>query len=96
MNNKIFKLSPASVLLGIKKVPWILGRYAFPVVIFLIALDLVLGVVVIYNYIFLVKVEQLQITESPSAFKSDIYKEILKEWQSRDQRLQNNKIPGAF
>jgi len=96
MNKKSFKFSLPSILAGIKKIPWILGRCAFSVVLILIAIDLILGVMLVYNYIFAVEASQPQTTESPSTFKSDIYKGILKEWQVRDQKLQNNQFQGVF
>ena len=96
IKNKNLKSSMLALLAGVKKTPWILGKRAFSVVIILIILSVILSVFVFYKYIYLEKISQPMITDSPSTFKKDIYQEILKDWQLRDQQLQNVKVPNAF
>ncbi len=100
MDNKKIKLSLSCVFNNtfgcIKKIPWILGRNAFVVILFLVILDILFGVLIFYNYIFLVRTSQPRITESPSAFKTNVYQEVLREWETREQNLQNIKPPANF
>lgn len=100
MDNKKLKLSPSCIFnntLGcIKKVPWILGRYAFFVILLLAVLDILFGILIFYNYISLARTSNPRITESPSTFKVDIYQEIIEDWQIRGQKLQNGEAPSAF
>ncbi len=96
MKGKISKTTLISILKNFKRIPWILGKYAFFVVLLLIVLDLIFGVWVFYNYVFLIKETRPQITESPSMFQKGAYQQILENWQLRDQKLQNKNLPESF
>ena len=96
IKNKNPKISISAILGIIKKIPWILGKHAFMVVLLLIILSIVFGVSVFYKYIYSVKISQPNIADSPSTFKSNIYQEILKDWEARDQKLQNGEVPNTF
>lgn len=96
---KNLKVSAPMFLPGVKKIPWILGRHAFLAIIILIALASLFGAFVSYKYIYLVKINQPHIIESPSKFKYDDYQKILESWQLREgklQRLLNGKAPSSF
>jgi len=90
------KISLSFISSNIKKIPWFLGRYAFVAILILIAIDMILGAVLFYKYIYLVEKNQPQVTESPATFKKDVYQEILKDWQERSQKLQSQESPRAF
>jgi hypothetical protein len=86
-NNNNLVLFIPNMLNWVKKAPWLLGRHAFVIVLMLIMLDLIFGAVVFYKYIFLVEASQSEITQNYSGFKKDTYQEILKIWETRDQRV---------
>jgi len=100
MQDKKIRLSISCTLnntLGcIKKIPWILGKHAFIVILSLVILSALFGVLLFYNCIFLVRISNPRITESSATFKTDIYQGILKDWQTRDQNLQNIQTPTNF
>ena len=70
------------------KIPWRLASHAFLIVLILVLLDLLLGILLFYNYVLLVKVEEPKITGETIVFKSNTYQEVLKEWQLKKQEFQ--------
>lgn len=71
-----------------KKIPWMLAKYAFVVVLMLILIDIILGGLLLYKCVVLVKLESLQSDKNPLEFKEDVYKEILEQWKTEEQKLQ--------
>ena len=92
---KLKKLLP-SILATIKKLPWFLGKYAFWFILLLIVADVLFGVAIFYNYIFLVKMEEPEIAESPATFKEDVYQQIINNWQLRSQKLESGQNRDFF
>jgi hypothetical protein len=66
---------------GIKRFLWNLGLNAFSVILLLILIDLILGGIVFYKYVFLAEQEQPNITGSILKFDDKIYKEVLQDLQ---------------
>lgn len=84
------------VFSAVKKIPWFLGRHAFLVILILIAIDLILGALTFYKYVHLIKASQPQSLESQTIFKDGVYREILKDWENREHKLQNGNAPNSF
>lgn len=78
------------LLLNIKKIPWILGKYAFLFILIFILLDIVFGEFLFYRYVFLVKNEEPQILSIPAKFRDDTYKSVLQYWQEREESLKDS------
>ena len=65
-------------------------------IVFLFLVVLALGAFVFYRYDVLVKVSQPKTAGETVQFEKELYQQILKEWQARDQKLQNNKFQSIF
>ncbi len=72
---------------NIKKIPWILGQYAFLFILIFILLDILFGGFLFYHYVFSVKNAEPQITSVPAKFKNDVYQSVLNSWQNREESL---------
>lgn len=91
MNSIFNKLNiPGIETEKIKKIPWILGFYAFPIILILILLDLILGEFLLYKYAILVKKEEPKIIGSTLKFEYNAYQKILEEWQTREQKFEES------
>jgi len=55
-------------------------------VAFLFLIVLALGALIFYRYDILVKASQPKITAEAVQFEEELYRQILKEWQTRDER----------
>ena len=66
-----------------------MGKFAFTVVLFLILVDLIFGITVLYNYVFSGNYPTQQTEKSAPIFTASVYREVVKELQVRDQHLQN-------
>ncbi|OGZ70587.1 MAG: hypothetical protein A3F47_01440 [Candidatus Staskawiczbacteria bacterium RIFCSPHIGHO2_12_FULL_38_11] len=73
-----------------KKIPWILGRYAFLFILIFILLDLLFGGFLFYRYLFLVKNKEPQITSIQAKFKEETYQSVLSSWQAREESFNNS------
>ena len=68
----------------IKKTFWILGLYAFWVILFFIFINFILGGFVFYKYVFLAESEEPKITETILKFNVGAYQNVMKEIQARE------------
>lgn len=72
----------------IKKIPWILGSYAFSIILILVLLDLILGEFLLYKYALSIKTEEPKIVENTLKFEYNGYQKVLEEWQIREQEFE--------
>lgn len=84
---KIFNIKPGKI----KKIPWFLGLNAFWIILFLIFIELVAGAFLFYKYAFLAVRYEPKIIDSDFKFKSNIYQSVLKEWQEKNQKFEEEK-----
>ena len=85
------KLNRAGIEMGkIKKIPWILGSYAFSIILILILLDLILGEFLLYKYVILVEIEKPKIVGNTLKFEYSAYQKVLEEWQTREQKFKES------
>ncbi len=78
-----------ALLYQVKKIPWILGKYAFLFILIFILLDMLFGGFLLYRYVLLVKNEAPQISSIPAKFRDDLYQSVLKSWQDREDTLKS-------
>ena len=71
-----------------KRIFWILGMHAFSVILIVILLELFLGGLLFYKYVFLAGSKEPEITNHSFQFNEGVYQEILEQWQERDLMLQ--------
>jgi len=71
-----------------KKILWIVGRHAFLTVLILIFLDVILGGLLFYKYIYLAEKESPAINASVFQFDENSYQKVLTQWESRNKDLQ--------
>ena len=76
----------------IKKIPWILGSYAFSIILILILLDLILGEFLLYKYAILVKNEEPKVVGNTLRFEYNAYQKVLEEWQTREQKFEESTV----
>ena len=84
--NTIHKRSGAlsgAALQILKKIPWILGRHAFSLMILCILLDVAFGGFLLYQNVWLPALGQSEITVTPVAFKDDIYQLVAKRLSAK-------------
>jgi len=70
----------------LKKLPIIIGENAFLISLLFILLSLILGGLVLYNYIRLTQKVEIQIIKEPVKFQFQTYEEVLKIWQEREEK----------
>ncbi len=70
---------------GTKKILWILGSRAFWVILFFIFIDLILGGLVFYKYVFLAEKEKPAISQKIIKFDEKTYQEVLIKLQTKEQ-----------
>ena len=58
-----------------------------PAIMFLLLVVLALGALIFYRYDILVEFSEPKISGQTVQFKKDLYREILKEWQTREKRF---------
>lgn len=66
----------------------ILGQHDFLVFLFLFSLSLIIGMIIFYNYSFLVQRKEIKVTEGVFRFKQEDYSTILKIWEERNENFQ--------
>ncbi len=76
---------PSIKIDNIKKISYLVGRYAFLIIIFLILLSLIFGSWVFYQYVFSAQVQKPSVTDGTSQFKYNKYQEVIKNWQTKQQ-----------
>lgn len=84
--NKIFK-GIEIALSGSKKILWAIGKRAFLGVLVLILLDMLLGVMLFYKYVYLAENKVAQINGESLQFNDGVYQKVLNQWQARDEKL---------
>jgi hypothetical protein len=77
----------------IKKTIWILGLHAFPLILFLVFVDLVLGSFIFYNYVLLAEKGEPKVTENILRFDNKTYQDVLTELQARQKSNQESPAP---
>jgi len=73
------KLSKIVDLEKIKKIPWVLGFYAFPIILILFLINLIFGEFLLYKYVISTNNEEPKITENTLKFEYNVYQKVLKE-----------------
>ena len=63
----------------IKKIPLIVGRNAFLFILIFILIDILLGELLLYQYIFAVKVDEPKMVTTDTTFKEGVYQSVLRE-----------------
>lgn len=76
----------------IKKIPWILGSFAFSVILLFVLFDLILGEFLFYKYVILVKKEEPVVVESFVKFEHKAYLKIMAERQIKEQKFNDPTI----
>lgn len=94
---KLFTKSPYNFkeLLGlyikkIKKIPWILGKNVFLCILIFILIDMLIGGFLLYRYVFLIGVKELNIASTSNKFDENIYQSVLKQMEKRKNTLINS------
>jgi len=76
----------------IKKTPWVLGFYAFPIILIFFLINLILGEFLLYKYVISVKNKELEITENTLKFEYDAYQKVLEEWQKIEEKFKEPTV----
>lgn len=69
-----------------KKLPWVLGRRAFFVIIVFSFLSVLFGVFLFYVYVVGPSSKEPEVFESPVRFRQDLYYKILNQWEIDSQK----------
>src|SRR3989344_3646355 len=70
----------------LKKIPWILGRHAFLVILVLIVCAIMGGIFLFYTYV--VSAKTSPVAGETVKFKYNTYQNVLKEWQLKEQKFE--------
>lgn len=70
-----------------KKLPKILGEWAFLVFLIFLFVVFIFGGIIFYKYDILIQRTNPQITETPLHFKEKTYENVLKIWQEKEVRF---------
>lgn len=73
---------------GAKRILWVIGKHAFITVLVLILLDVILGGLVFYKYMYLAQKKEIGVNNIPFQFKENVYQKVLDQWKERDQKFQ--------
>ena len=76
----------------LKKLPIFLAEHLFGLFLILILFALILGGGFFYKYSILTEQELLEPIEKPLKFKTKVYKEVLQEWQDREQKFKQTDL----
>ena len=66
-----------------KKIPWILARHAFLVVIAVVLVEILLGELLFYHYVVSVKKKEPEVFALPVSFQEDAYYSVVRALQER-------------
>ena len=69
------------------RLPRTLGKWAFLTFLGFLAIALILGGLVFFQYGFLAQKKEPQVEERPAQFKEQTYEAVLKIWQEREKRF---------
>ena len=82
----VFNLDSIKSMPGeIKKMIWFLGMHAFIVILFLVLIDIILGGIIFYNYVFLAEQKTPQTHGNALKFDNKTYQEVIEKLQSIEQ-----------
>lgn len=73
-----------------KKLPWVLGRHAFLVILVLVLLGFVISAILFYNYVTLIEAKDPQDSSASARFNSGAYQKILKTWEANQKTTQDS------
>ncbi len=85
-----FRKSLESLKINAKKSLWSLGKDAFLLILIFILTDILLGELLFYKYVFLVKNQEPKIASSVTRFKKGTYDAVIKEWQDKENIFKNS------
>jgi hypothetical protein len=95
MNLSKSSLSYQNILNGLKNsaknIVWFLAQGAFFFILIFILLEILLGEFLFYQYVFLAKTKEPEVTTLPVRFKKEIYQSVVKEWESRENAFNATK-----
>lgn len=74
----------------IKRIPQFLGENAFIFILIFILIEVILGELIFYKYIFSAKIHEPQTTDSLIEFRENIYQSVLREQQKRKEMFENS------
>ncbi|MBZ9572051.1 hypothetical protein KJA15_01780 [Patescibacteria group bacterium] len=74
-----------------KKIPEIIKEHIFLSFFVLFFLVLISGGFIFYKYSFLAEKVKPQVTEEPLRFEESLFRDILKEWESREKRFKGTE-----
>ncbi len=83
----------------IKKIPWLLARHAFVVLLFLILCDVFVGEYMLYQYAILPRTQSSQDQVSPVVFKENIWQAVSARRDAASQRVKGfdpSLVPNPF
>jgi len=69
----------------IKKALWDLGLNAFWVILMLVLIDIALGTLIFYQYVYLAEREQPRVIENILKFNDKAYQNVLLQLQAKEQ-----------
>ncbi len=75
----------------VKKIPWIVAKHAFMVLLVLILLDFFLGEYLFYHYVVIPKTQGPEYVMQPVMFKQKMYESVLGQRQKREEFFANPK-----
>ncbi len=74
----------------IEVLPWIIGMHAFLSILIVILLEIILGVLLFFNYAFLVKFKEPENVVIPTKLEETTYRSVLDSLQSRENIFNNS------
>jgi len=74
----------------IKKVPWILAKNAFLVIIMLFLANILFGQLLFYYHVIVADSKPGLSVDNPAKFKENIYNTVLEESQRREEAFNNS------
>lgn len=73
-----------------KKMPWFLAKHAFGVIIILVTIDLIIGGLVYYKFIYSVQSDNLG--SGAPLFQYESYRKIKSEWSEREAAAERSYL----
>lgn len=75
--------------LRLKRVLFVLGKDAFLFILFIFLVEVIFAELLFYQYVLSVDIKEPSSSYSFIGFREDQYQSILKEWQTREDFLEN-------
>jgi len=70
---------------AIKGIPWELGQHVFSFIVLLVLLNVLLGELLFYQYVFIIKDQTPEPTLTSFKFQEKVYNSVLEAWQTNSQ-----------